>query len=293
MYSILIAGANGVIGSYLCEKLNQDFNIIPISKNPNTVDISKVDLCDKDSIKNFFKKDQNFDCLIFLAGRAHKKSRNKDLQKYEDSNFITLKNLLITLDQLHMTPKKVIFASTISVYGENYCKSEYYENSELNPISSYAKTKIKAEKFLLDNFKSVSWILRLSPVYSDSFMLNITRRIKLGNFFFKIGNGKAKFSLCNIINIEEVVRAIIHNNVPLGIYNISDPKNYTYIDLLKYCKVRKFIRIPSFVAGFTYIVSILTRNIYYKESSIKLLTNNIFPSTKIDKYVKLKNYLHK
>ena len=31
----------------------------------------------------------------------------------------------------------------------------------------YSKTKIEAENYLMQNFKSSSWILRLAPVYSS------------------------------------------------------------------------------------------------------------------------------
>ena len=44
-------------------------------------------------------------------------------------------------------PGKIIFASTISVYGENIKKEIYNEETSLNPKSPYAISKSIAEDF--------------------------------------------------------------------------------------------------------------------------------------------------
>ena len=72
--------------------------------------------------------------------------------------------------------KKFIFASTISVYGEKYHHNIYYEDSEKNPFSPYAVTKLETEEYLLEHFSDKSWMLRLAPVYAPYFQLNIIIR---------------------------------------------------------------------------------------------------------------------
>jgi len=42
---------------------------------------------------------------------------------------------------------RIVFASTCSVYGQN--DKEVNEDSPLNPLSLYAKTKAEAEKYLI------------------------------------------------------------------------------------------------------------------------------------------------
>ena len=66
-------------------------------------------------------------------------------------------------------PRKIIFASTVSVYGERFDNSVYSEETKKSPKSPYAITKSEAEEFLLKRFKNVSWILRFAPVYSSNF----------------------------------------------------------------------------------------------------------------------------
>ena len=99
-------------------------------------------------------------------------------------------------------------------------------------MSPYAITKLKAEKFLKKKYYDKSWILRLAPVYSDGFSMNIDRRTKMKSFFYRVGNGNTKLSLCNIENINFVSKAITNDNVPSGTYIISDHSAYTYNDLL-------------------------------------------------------------
>jgi hypothetical protein len=117
--------------------------------------------------------------------------------------------------------------------------------------------------------------------------LNIDRRTKLYDLYFRVGNGNSKLSLCNIINIKESFRAILKGDVPKGIYNISDSKIYNYNDLLQYQKAKYILSIPNF---FIYIIYVLTKRfniVAIKENAIKLLKDNTYPANKLMKYVNL------
>ena len=292
MHTILLAGANGIIGSYLYEHLKNDYDLIGISRKKNSNHRINVDLNNKYILESKLQKIKKPDCLIFLIGRAHKKGRKDEILKYESTNYKTLNNLLSVLKKQKKIPDKIIFASTISVYGEKYKTSLYTEESLTNPRSPYAVTKLKAEKYLSDRFPNESWILRFSPVYSSNFMLNINRRTKLNQkFYFKIGDGSSKFSLCNTENILLVVKNILNGAVPSGIYNISDPFNYTYDYILKYYNSKRTIRIPTFIIKIIYFFGKNLGNAYLIENSIKLLTDNIYPSKKISQFVNLIKYL--
>ena len=139
----------------------------------------------------------------------------------------------------------------------------------------------------MSNYYNKSWILRFAPVYSPSFLLNINRRTKIGNIFYKIGNGTKKLSLCNIENIKTTIEGIIDGVIPTGVYNISDPIAYMYNDLLNHQRASVVFRIPVLAIRLLYILVRITNNIFLKENSTKLITDNIFPSDKIRKYIKL------
>jgi nucleoside-diphosphate-sugar epimerase len=285
---ILIAGSNGFIGKHLCRFLSEKYKIFGIGNEDCTERFyNRVDLTKTEEVDNYVIELDNVDVLIFLTGLAHSKGKNKQYNDFFEVNVQTLINLLSCLSKYNKLPSKIIFSSTISIYGENW-KSKFY-NEEIQPFpkSPYAKTKLEAELYLLRNYMDSSWILRFSPVYAEDFKLNIDRRTKIRGKYYFVGKGKAKLSLLNIRNIEITVDSIIQNKIPSGIYNLADRKVYTYMDLLEYQRAIKPLRIPR---SFMYLVNklgLLTNNNFLIENSIKLVTDNIYSPNKILKFIDL------
>ena len=94
-------------------------------------------------------------------------------------------------------------------------------------------------------------------------------------------------------NIGSAVQGILEDKVPSGIYNISDTKDYSYNDLLKYVNAKWIVRIPTFLVKGLYVVGKMMNNIFLKENATKLISDNIFPSDKIREYIELPNTLNK
>ena len=199
----------------------------------------------------------------------------------------TLINLISKLDEKNKLPEKIIFSSSISIYGEKLNNKIYNEALKTNPLSPYAVSKLEAEEYLLNNFHIRSWILRFAPVYGEDFQLNINRRIKLGALFYKVGDGGKKLSLCNRKNIGMVIQGILTGEVPAGIYNISDRKEYDYNDLLNHKRAKWVIGIPRFAVLLLYNIGKVTNNLFLKENTIKLISDNLFPSNKIRSFIEL------
>ncbi|MBI87380.1 MAG: hypothetical protein CMG63_04785 [Candidatus Marinimicrobia bacterium] len=288
--NILILGASGNIGSYLSRKIAKEkFSVISttFSSKKNHGKSIYLNLCDKGEVELFFKKFPKFEVIIFLVGLAHKKGKKSEFDAFRKHNTETLVITLETLKNQNKLPKKLIFASTISVYGEKIRREIYDEKTERCAESPYAITKIESENYLIENFKSISWILRFAPVYSENFTLNIDRRTRIHKFYYKVGNGDKKLSLCNIKNIEKSVFGIIDHKIPAGTYNISDLNAYSYEDLLAYKGAKKIIFVPKLLVQLIYYTSILFDNKFLYENSIKLISNNIFSSQKIQQYIKL------
>ena len=283
---ILILGSSGNIGSHLYKKfLNQNIFTIGVSRK-------ECDLLNIVQLRKFIKSHPKFDILIFLVGLAHAKGKNKDINDFDNINYKTLDNLISIIKSEKKVPQKIIFASTISVYGERYKQIKYDEDLDCKPFSPYAITKLKAENFLLNEFQEKSWILRFAPVYADNFLLNIIRRTRLGKFFYKVGDGNRKFSLCNINNIIIVIESIIEGKVPVGVYNISDNIEYSYRYLLMKQKAKLILTIPKIVILSLYYFGILIKNTFLIENTVKLVSDNIFSSSKIRTYIDLPQTLN-
>mgnify|MGYP003683647851 CR=1 FL=1 len=292
--NILLTGGGGFIGSNLTVLLSKFGEIYTIGRDSLNIDNHKqINFNNSYEINDYVEKAPSFEVLVFLVGLAHNKGNKNNHDEHMFVNRNILETLVFSMKKYQKQKNfKIIFSSTISVYGESFRVSEYDENKPLYPLSPYAISKKKAEEFLLKNHKHNSWVLRFAPVYSSNFSLNIDRRTKLYDLYFRVGNGNSKLSLCNIKNIKESFRAILKGDVPSGIYNISDSKIYNYNDLLQYQKAKYILSIPNF---FIYIIYLLTKRfniVATKENAIKLLKDNIYPANKLMKYVNLDKELN-
>ena len=280
----LMCGSTGIIGKQLNELFKNTISIDGLSR-------SNFDFTNIKMINRYFKKNKKqYDGLIFLIGIAHSKGVKKDIDFYRKNNVDTLKNLMTVLEKYNIVPEILIYASTISIYGESYNNSIIVEETVKKPKSPYAITKLEAENYLKKRYPKKYWILRFSPVYHDTFFLNIHRRTKIKKIYFKVGDGKNKISLCNILNIKKVILAIIRGQVPFGTYNISDLIIYSYNDLLK-LENQTPIKIPVFVIRLIYFFSLITDINFLRENSIKLLTDNVYSAKKISNFVNLNEKL--
>lgn len=294
MDKILIAGANGKIGSYLFEKLSKKYKVEALGRNcnPNNKNMYAINLLIEEDVLSFAKIYKGCDILIFLVGLAHKKGRGKELYDFRQSNKQTLVNLLSAFQKFKKSPKKLIFFSTISVYGQRLSDHNYYENHVVSPFSPYAITKLEAEDYLLKNYKNKLYILRLSPVYSNNFLLNIERRIKFSKINYRVGKGQNKISMCNMENIIFVIKGILDDKAPTDTYNISDKITYSYKDLHSWYKTGFPIPIPVFIIKILYFFGCTINNVFLRENMAKLVSSNLFPSKKIQQYIDLPKTLN-
>jgi len=279
MKHILVAGGSGNIGSFLKKTFSPNDFIFISSKD--------CDLISNDSIKEYFTHSKKFDILIYLVGLAHRKGKKSDLNEFNNVNYETLVNLLTFLGSVSKLPDKIIFASTTSVYGEKYDQIIYDENTMPKPFSPYAITKLKAEEYLLKNYSERSWIIRFASSYSPEFLINIYRRTKIGGRFYKVGKGVKKLSLCSFENIRVAFQEIVNENVPIGVYNLSDTKHYSYNELLAWQGASFTLRVPKNIVKILYYFGKLFGNNFLKENTIKLLTDNIYPNNKITAFIEL------
>lgn len=291
---ILITGVYGIVGSYLCDKLKNNHEIIGVGRRKKFDGCHKYYSCDItkiEEIKNVFLENNDIDVIIHCAALAHNKGNDLSFDRFIKVNYEATK-YLIDLSNEYLNLKNFIFISTISVYGERLEKSVYTEEDLCEPRSPYAVTKKKSEEYIKEICKSNYSILRLAPVYSENFTLNIDRRSMIKNIPYRVGSGKQKLSLCNIANIYEAVNYIVENyNSEKGeIYNISDNNIYDFNDLLCFNNVAyKKIIFPSLVFELLNKINMMTlKNQFIHENTIKLISDNIYSCNKICKKVYMK-----
>ena len=227
---ILITGGAGYVGSMLATKLIEKGYKVTVIDNlrfsKNSLDHLFIyrnfkfiygDVRNKNLIKKNIKK---HNIIIPLAALVGAPLCEKYKKEAKEINFESIKYMLKIVNK----KQKIIFPTTNSGYGigqkEKYCD----ENSPLNPISFYGKTKAEAEKIVLEFENSICF--RLATIFGYSYRMRTD--LLVNNFVYKALKFK-KLKLYephfrrNYIHIIDVVRAFI-----FAIKNFNKLKSNTY-----------------------------------------------------------------
>lgn len=184
--NILLTGATGFIGSHILDSLiEKNYNVrCLVRKNSNTrwldnknTKIVVTDFINYDLIKNELA---DIDIIIHVAGII----AALNYQEFFRVNSEGTKLLLESVAHYSKTLKKIIYISSQTVGGP--AKSidlPIKESDEANPLTSYAKSKLEAEKFIINNGFDVNYtILRPSAVFGerDPGIVQIFQMVKKG-----------------------------------------------------------------------------------------------------------------
>ncbi|QPH40801.1 GDP-mannose 4,6-dehydratase [Pedobacter endophyticus] len=164
MQTYLITGGAGFIGSHLCAALLKQGNRVinidnfdpfydPLIKHNNIRHLAdnqnhilrKIDLRDREKLNEVFQSEP-IDMVVHLAGMAGVRPSIENPILYEEVNIKGTMNILECMKTFGI--KKLIFASSSSVYGNRPEPADFTEDMALNKmISPYAITKKAGEDF--------------------------------------------------------------------------------------------------------------------------------------------------
>lgn len=162
--NILITGGAGFIGSTLADKLLEKNNKIVVIDNFNDYYSPKLkeknikhnldnknyklyrgDICDKNLLSKIFEENK-IDVVVHIAASAGVRPSIENPLSYVKNNIEGTVNILEVMKRKNV--KKIVFASSSSIYGN--CKEEIFsEDLKVSePISPYAASKSACEQFL-------------------------------------------------------------------------------------------------------------------------------------------------
>lgn len=150
--------------------------------------------------------------------------------------------------------KKILFPNTNSGYGIGMGQTECTEESPLNPISVYGRTKCDAEKHLQENSDSI--IFRLATVFGSSPRMRTD--LLVNEFVYKAMTDKyivvfEKHFKRNFIHIQDVANVFVHalenyDFMKNNVYNVGlSDANLNKQELLE--KIKKYI--PDFAISYS------------------------------------------
>ncbi|MDQ0067544.1 nucleoside-diphosphate-sugar epimerase [Chryseobacterium lathyri] len=222
---MLFTGANGFLGR----------NVIPLLREKE-FHVKTFGTSNADYMYNITNTivpfDEKFDAIFHAAGKAHSIPQNQaDEQLFYTVNYEGTRNLCEALESA--LPKYFIFISTVAVYGRDFGES-INENAALEGYTPYAKSKIMAEKFLIDWCRTNNvklFILRPSLIAGPNPPGNLgdmISAVKNGRYF-NIAGGKARKSILWVEDLAEITANIVGKNG--GIYNICDDENPSFKEI--------------------------------------------------------------
>jgi UDP-glucuronate 4-epimerase len=258
MKKILITGCAGFIGFHLCKNLLEKKKIIIGVDNINnyySVKLKKHRLKILSEYKNFFFKKINIEnkdlldeilkknkinTIINLAAQAGVAYSMKKPEKYFKSNIQGFFNICDLAKKYKI--KKIIYASSSSVYGDNK-NLPVKENYKTNPLNYYAITKENNEKTAKYYSKicSTKFVgLRFFSIYGplgrpDMLIYKILNCFDNKEIFFLNNNGNHTRDFTYIDDAVSIVTKLINKKLKRNnnIFNICNSRMVKLTHLIK------------------------------------------------------------
>ena len=232
---ILVVGGAGYVGGGIVDTLSKKNEITVydslIYESAFRKDVNFIygDIRDYNKINSILN---NFDAVVWLAALVGDGACSINPTLTHEINSETVKNLVKNFNG------KIIFLSTCSVYGAQ--EGVLDENSEVNPLSEYASSKLIAEKYLEE---SDAIIFRLGTLFGISDQFSRIRLDLVVNILTTKALVDKKMSVFGgdqwrpLLHVKDVANAIEHNisSDTKGIFNLHY-KNFKIIEIAEKIK---------------------------------------------------------
>ncbi len=242
--NILITGASGFIGGFITdEAINRGYNVFATArKTTNTkrltekgVNIIEVDFGNEKHLENVFSNQQKFDFIIHNAGIT-KAFRNKE---YNEINFHNTKRFIEILKKTGKVPEKFVYMGSLAAYGPGKKNSvePVKRTDEPKPVTEYGRSKLKAEKYIINESDIPYIIFSPTAVYGpgEKDLFTTIKLIKKG-IDFKIGFKEQYFTFLFVKDLAELVLDSLKTPIINKEYFVSDGNLYTKKDLSRAIK---------------------------------------------------------
>ena len=160
---ILVTGAAGFLGSYLCEKLqNLHHKVIGIDNMiggdldnlPKNLEFHKIDCCD---FRKLDKITKNIDVVYHCAATAHEGLSVFSPVENAKNNYLATVSVITA--GINNKVRRIIYCSSMARYGNQ--KTPFTEDMRPDPVDPYGISKVAGEDVLknLCNLNEIEWVI--------------------------------------------------------------------------------------------------------------------------------------
>ena len=255
----LVTGGAGFIGSHLIDELvdagyevkiidnlsSGDLNLISHQTEAGNVEFVKGDLTVLDDVMQATK---NIDCVFHMAAnpdiRLGTQITDTDLKQGTIATYNILESMRVN------GVKKIVFASSSVVYGEDAPMPTPESHGPCLPISLYGASKLGSEGLItswVGTFDFQAWIFRFANIIGErgthGVIFDFIHKLKRDNSRLEVlGNGLQEKSY---MEVKDCVKAMMHiynsKNSPINLYNLGSHDT---------CSVRRIAEIVVEETGF-------------------------------------------
>lgn len=226
--NILITGVHGFVGSNLVKSLKDDHNIygldIVAPDTPGVIKTYTWDDSDKGAIPPV-------DAIIHLAGKAHDTKNKSAADLYFKVN-TDLTKIIFDYFGCHPDIKKFIFFSSVKAAVDKVPGDILTEDVAPAPVGPYGESKVKAEKYILQQMKENPdvyitrdvIIMRPCMIHGpgNKGNLNLLYGFVNKGLPWPLGSFDNRRTFTSIDNLTYVISGLLTKSVDSGIYNMAD-----------------------------------------------------------------------
>jgi len=261
---ILITGAKGNIGTYLCNVLSKTHTIYGFDK-------TQLNIMDKAATEKTLTELKP-DAVIHTASIT-----NKYICEYNESlaygvNTVGTLNIANCCSFLNIP---ILFLSSTDVYG-NFKSSPYTELEECAPVNTYSRSKLGAEE-IIQTICSKYFILRTSNVFggNDCFVNKLLHGKHTAIYLFS----NPKICVTYIEDLTAVLKMLLATD-KYGVYNYTNEGCLSKSELIQSIIEIGNLNVPLIVNSYKLLSNIIKEPIYtcVDNSHIKKSFNIEIPS---------------
>lgn len=173
--------------------------------------------------------------IIHLAGKAHDLKGPADIGEYDAANFQLTQGIYDAFRQSDAST--FIFTSSVKAVADDAIEP-ITEKTIPRPTTVYGRSKLKAEEYIRSHPGRATqkvYVLRPSVIHGAGVKGNIRllERFVDSGFPYPLGAFDNQRSLLSVDNLVYVIRALLEQNAPSGVYNVADDEPLSTVAIVR------------------------------------------------------------